>query len=29
MRSKSGTVRQIDSTHRLYKLRQYSAVAFH
>ncbi|MBS2533261.1 class II fructose-bisphosphatase [Catenulispora sp. NF23] len=29
MRSKSGTVRMIDSEHRLDKLRQYSAVAFH
>jgi fructose-1,6-bisphosphatase II len=29
MRSKSGTVRLIDSEHRLDKLRQYSAVAFH
>jgi fructose-1,6-bisphosphatase II len=29
MRSKSGTVRRIDSEHRLDKLRQYSAVAFH
>ena len=29
MRSKSGTVRLIDSEHRLDKLRSYSAVAFH
>jgi fructose-1,6-bisphosphatase II len=29
MRSKSGTVRMIDSEHRLDKLRHYSAVAFH
>ncbi|GAA2012339.1 class II fructose-bisphosphatase [Catenulispora yoronensis] len=29
MRSKSGTVRMIDSEHRLDKLRQYSSVAFH
>ncbi|MFL6109817.1 MAG: class II fructose-bisphosphatase [Catenulispora sp.] len=29
MRSKSGTVRLIDSEHRLDKLRQYSAVPFH
>jgi len=29
MRSKSGTVRMIDSEHRLDKLRSYSAVAFH
>ena len=28
MRSKSGTIRQIDSTHRLSKLRAYSAVDF-
>ncbi|MDT0377943.1 class II fructose-bisphosphatase [Streptomyces sp. DSM 42041] len=28
MRSKSGTIRQIDSTHRLAKLRAYSAVDF-
>ncbi|KNE78869.1 MULTISPECIES: class II fructose-bisphosphatase [Streptomyces] len=28
MRSKSGTIRQIDSTHRLKKLRAYSAVDF-
>ena len=28
MRSKSGTIRQIDSTHRLEKLRAYSAVDF-
>ncbi|KRV47024.1 fructose 1,6-bisphosphatase [Wenjunlia vitaminophila] len=28
MRSKSGTIRQIDSTHRLAKLRAYSAVNF-
>jgi fructose-1,6-bisphosphatase II len=29
MRSKSGTVRRIESEHRLNKLRQYSAVPFH
>ncbi len=28
MRSKSGTIRQIDSTHRLSKLRAYSAINF-
>jgi fructose-1,6-bisphosphatase II len=28
MRSKSGTIRQIDSTHRLSKLRAYSAIDF-
>ena len=28
MRSRSGTIRQIDSTHRLSKLRAYSAVDF-
>lgn len=28
MRSKSGTIRQIDSTHRLSKLRAYSTVDF-
>jgi fructose-1,6-bisphosphatase II len=28
MRSKSGTIRMIDSTHKLSKLRAYSAVDF-
>ena len=28
MRSKSGTVRRIDARHRLYKLREYSAIEF-
>ncbi|NED86924.1 fructose-bisphosphatase class II, partial [Streptomyces sp. SID11233] len=28
MRSKSGTIRQIDSTHRLSKLRAYASVDF-
>jgi fructose-1,6-bisphosphatase II len=28
MRSKSGTIRQIDSTHKLSKLRAYSAIDF-
>ncbi|MFD4859473.1 fructose-bisphosphatase class II, partial [Streptomyces atratus] len=28
MRSKSGTIRKIDSTHRLSKLRAYSAIDF-